>query len=181
MRHLKSSREKVFPRTHHSDVAEGVLVGDDLPHLGGARVVDPHGGVHELDPRGIAGGEDGVEVGGAQRRGLLEEQVLAPRGGGRGPGHVEAGGEREVDGLHVRVAEEGLVGTVGARRGEAGLGDEAAGLVLGAAADGGDGGGAGREHQKGARDLARDVGAAEDAETHRARGRRLHRRGGGGH
>ena len=41
-------------------------------HLGGAGVVHPHGGVHELDAAGLAGGEDGVEVGGAERGGLLE-------------------------------------------------------------------------------------------------------------
>ena len=65
--------------------------------------MDPHGGVHELDPGGVAGGEDGVELGGAERGGLLEEQVLVTRGDGCGPGHVETGGEREVHGLHVRV------------------------------------------------------------------------------
>jgi len=57
--------------THRCDVPNGVLVVDGVPHPGGARVVHPHGGVHELDPRGVAGGEDGVEVGGAQRGGLL--------------------------------------------------------------------------------------------------------------
>jgi len=95
--------------------------------------------------------------------------VLAPRGGGGGPAHVEAGGEREVDGVHVRVVEDRLVGAVekGGRDVEAVVGGEEAGLLLGAAPDGGDGC-AGRE-QHGARKLARDGGAAKDAEAHGAR------------
>ena len=76
------SNEGAIPRSHHSDIAKGILVADDLPHLGGARVVDPHGGVHELDPGGVAGAEDGVELGGAERGGLLEEQMLATHGDG---------------------------------------------------------------------------------------------------
>ena len=165
--------------THHFDVADGVLVVDELPHLGGARVVHPHGGVHELDPRGVAGGEDGVEVGGAERGRLLEEQVLAPRGGGGGPAHVKAGGEREVDDVDIRVVEERLVGPVEAGGGdvEAVVGGEEAGLLLGAAPHGGDGGAGGQQH--GARELARDGGAAQDAEAHGAR--RLVRRRRGRH
>ena len=68
-----------------------------------------------------------------------------------------------------------------ARRGEADFGDEAAGLVLGAAAYGGNGGGARREHPHCARDLTRDVSAAQDAEAHRAWWRRLHWRCRGRH
>lgn len=146
----------------------------------------PHGGVHELDARGVAGGEDGVEVGGAERGGLLEEDVLPRGGGGGGPADVEAGGEREVDGVDARVGEEGLVGAVQARgvaEEQAGLLGERAGLRLGAAPDGGHGGARGEEH--GAGQLPRDGGAPHDAEAHRVRAallrrrRRRRRRGGG--
>ena len=84
---------------------------------------------------------------------------------------MEAGGEREVDGVHVRVVEERLVGAVESGGGavEGVVGDEEAGLLLGAAPDGSDGGGAWREHRNRARDLTRDVSAAQDAEAHGAR------------
>jgi hypothetical protein len=139
--------------------------------------VHPHSGVHELKASGIAGGEDGVEVGGAERGGLLEEHVLAPGGGRGGPAHVEAGGERNVHGVDLRVVEERLIGAVEAEAGgwEAVVGGEEPGLLLGAAADGGDGGT--RHEQHGARDLLRDGGAAQDTEPHGA----VLRRGGGRH
>jgi hypothetical protein len=77
--------------------------------------------------------------------------VPAPRGGGSGPAHVDAGGERDVHGVDVRVVEEGQVGAMEADAvsREAVVGGEAPGFVLGAAADGCHGG-AGRE-QHGAR------------------------------
>jgi hypothetical protein len=55
----------MFQRTNHFDVADGVLV-DELPHLGGTRVMHPHSTIHELYAGSIAGGENGVEVGAAQ-------------------------------------------------------------------------------------------------------------------
>lgn len=113
-------------------------------------MVHPHGGVHELDARGVAGGEDGVEVGGAERGGLLEEDVLpaaaaavAQRtwrlvgsGGRRRRRPGRRGGPRRSR-AGAGVAEE-----------QAGLLGERAGLRLGAAPDGGHGG-------AGARSMAR--------------------------
>lgn len=139
--------------------------------MGGAGVVDPHGGVHELDAVGGARGEDGVELGGGERGGLLEEQVLPALRRRDGPARVEARGERHVHRVHGGVVEELLVGPHGAhRRGEGVLGDEAARLVEGAAPHG-DEGGVGGEGD-GAGHLARDLRAPHDAEANGARRRR---------
>lgn len=75
-------------------------------------MVHPHGAIHELHPIGLAGLDDGVELGGAEGDGLLKQQVLLLLGGENGPAYVQAGGQGHVDGVDIRVVKDGLVGAV---------------------------------------------------------------------
>lgn len=135
----------------------------------------PHGAVHELHAVGAAGVEDPVEVGGAERGGLLQQQVLPALGGGDGPSEVEAGGKRDVGGVDAGVFEDGLVGVEGADGVgvESVVGDKAAGLLERAATDGDDDGIRGQPD--GAGDLAGDLRAPQDAEPDWVARRRLRR------
>lgn len=145
-------------------MAETVRIGEEVPHFGGAGVVHPHRTVHELHPIGFARLDDLVELRRVERDGLLEQDVLLLLRGEHGPAHVEASGERYVHGVDVGIVEDRLVGAVHlGGGGEAVGGGEGTRLVEGAAADGVKGGVGGEGD--GARDLARDVGAADDAET----------------
>lgn len=54
------------------ELLETLFIGEELPHLGGPRVVHPHGAVHELHPIGFASLDDGVELSSADGDRLLE-------------------------------------------------------------------------------------------------------------
>jgi len=90
--------------------------------------------------------------------------VLLLAGGEHGPAHVQAGGEWQVDYVDLGVVEDGLIGAVHLGAGRKSVsGGEGAGLVEGAAPDGVQGGI--RRERDGAGDLARNLGAADEAET----------------
>ena len=111
-------------------------------HGGGARMVHPHRGVHELYSGDGAGGEDAVQIGGAEGGRFLQEHVLPVLRRGDGPAEVEAGGKRQVDGVHAGIGKDVVIAGVGSNGGgvEGVVGDKAPGLVEGAAAHGDDGG-----------------------------------------
>ena len=85
------------------------------------------------------------------------------------PGKMEAGGQRHVDGVNIGVVEYIFVVAVRRYGGrvESVVGDEAAGLVVGAAAHGDEGGVGG--DLNGARELPGDLRAAHDAKARRRR------------
>lgn len=141
-------------------------IAEEVLHLSSPGVVHPHGTVHELHPTGFARRDNLIELLSIEGDGLLQQQVLLLLGGEHGPLDVQARGERDVDGVHLRVVEQGLVGPVdlGGRR-EAVVGAEFGGLLAGAAGDGVEGRIGGEGDRAG--DLAGDLGAAQDSEFDR--------------
>ena len=65
-------------------------------------------------PGSRAGVDHPLRLGGGQRQRLLAQDVLAGPGRGDRPLGVEVVGQRDVDGVDVRVGEERLVRAVGA-------------------------------------------------------------------
>lgn len=101
----------------------------------------PHSSVHELNSVSFACLENLIEFRDIESDGLLEEQVLLLLRRQHRPPDVEAGGEGDVDGVHVGVVEDGVVAAVDLGGGrEAICGGEFRGFVDGAAADGVEGG-----------------------------------------
>lgn len=145
------------------ELTKTIGVGEEVLHGESPGMVHPHGTVHELDPTGIYGLKNCVEFGDIEANGLLEEEVLTLVGGEDGPVEVEAGGERDVDGVDVGIVEEGFVGAVDFCVGREAIGRrEGLRLVDAAAGHGGEGGVRGLAD--GARQLAGDLGAAEDSD-----------------
>ena len=89
--------------------------------------VAPHEGLHEHQAGGLGGIPGHVDLGGVARVGLLAEDVLAGRQRRQRPGVVHRVGQRDVDGIDLRVGQEGLVGAVDPAD-AVGLGERPAGL-----------------------------------------------------
>nr|GMC55177.1 hypothetical protein CR513_00322 [Ipomoea batatas] len=108
-------------------------------HLHISRMMHPRSSIHELNPTGRTRRQNLVQLRHVQRHRLLQQHVLLLLRRQDGPPHVEAGGERDVNGVHVRVVQHGVVAAVNFRGGGAlGLCDKRRRLLRRAAAHGGD-------------------------------------------
>ena len=100
------------------ELTETVRIREKVRHGGSPGVMHRHGTIHELDPTGFAGLNDGVELGCIEGHGLLKQNMLFLLGREYGPTEMEAGRQWHVDGVDFGVVEEGLVRAVdiGVRR-----------------------------------------------------------------
>lgn len=145
------------------EVAKTVGVVEEVGHSGGPGIMDPHGVIHELDPIGLTGPDDVVELRHVEGHGLLEEQMLLVLGRKHGPTEVQACGKGHVHRVHIWILQQGLVGPVHLhRQREPVRGGECGGLVDGTACDGAYGGVWGQPDCAG--NLPGDVGAAHHSD-----------------
>lgn len=93
-------------------VSETPVIREELLHLRGPWVVHPHGPVHELNSILCAGPHDFIELRHVHGYRLLEKEVLTLAGSHDRPVDMEAGRKWDVDGIHLRVVKEGVVGAV---------------------------------------------------------------------
>nr|GMC52353.1 hypothetical protein CR513_00322 [Ipomoea batatas] len=126
--------------TYGFELAKAQRIREELFHLSSSRMMHPRGSIHVLDPTGLTRRQNPVQLRHVQRRRLLHQHVLLLLRRQDGPLHVEAGGESDVNGVHVRIIQHGVVAAVKFRGGRAlVLGGKRRSLLRRVAAHGGDG------------------------------------------
>nr|GMC52503.1 hypothetical protein CR513_00322 [Ipomoea batatas] len=146
--------------TYGFELAKADRIREELFHLSSSRMMHPHGTIHVLDPTGLTRRQNLVQLRHVQRRRLLHQHVLLLLRRQEGPPHVQAGGERDVNGVHVRIIQHGVVAAVNFRGGRAlVLRGKRGGLLRRAAAHGGDG--RVRSQRYSSDQLARHAGTAQ--------------------
>lgn len=98
--------------TYRFELAKLICIGKKFPHLGRARVVHPHGTVHELHSIDLARFENLVKLSYIKSHRLLEEHVLLLLGGEHGPAQVKTGRKWDIDGVDFGIIEYSFVRTI---------------------------------------------------------------------
>ena len=102
-------------RLHRAHVANGTALQQRL-QVAGLRLEPPGVGLQQHHPVVACCGEHGLGFFLAQRQGFFTEHMFALPRRRDSPGGMQAVGQRDVDRIHVRVGQQGLVAAMPARQ-----------------------------------------------------------------
>ncbi|CAI0548962.1 unnamed protein product [Linum tenue] len=89
-----------------SNVSDEFRIGDELLHLGRPWVVEPHGGVHELNYVPFASFQNLIQFPQINGAGLLHQQMLLLLRYRHSPPRVLPHRQRYEDCVHVRIVDD---------------------------------------------------------------------------